>query len=246
MTGKTLASVLAVFTQFRRPAEAYRLLPDSDWATVMLPALLVVAICSYIPGLLVDWREVENVLRKERLEWLTSEGMNAAEADSLVSVELNGLKRIAESLPVARLVDRVMVGVTAGLAAFGVAYAVEGKKVGELRWYLSSSFLAQASYMLSATAVILLLKMVGAPPGIRPNLSVLVPVGTAEPGMFRIFIYRLLENIDIPSVVSLSLWGTGLSAMMGRNRGWGTRLVFSIYLAGILVVSMPALMTAGT
>jgi hypothetical protein len=167
--------------------------------------------------------------------------MSPAAADSVVSGELAEIREMAGNLPMARLVERGIIGLLAALAAFGVVYAVEGRKVGRLTDYITSSILSQSAYMLTAAVLILIVTFLEVPPGVRLNLSILVPVDTMDPSRLHVFLFRFLESIDLPSLTCLLLWGSGLSAMLDRERTWGIRLAFSVYILGILLISLPVM-----
>lgn len=238
----TASSLTAVFTQFWKPAESYRLLLDGRSAGIaMIASVIVISAVGYLPAALVDWQELETEWRSQRVPELIEEGRTAAEADSVVTGEIDEMRNMAGNLPMARLVERGILAVLAGLTAFGVVYAVEGRKVGRLTDYLTSSMLSQSAYMMTGAVLIVLVNILDVPPDARLNLSILVPVDTPDPSRLHVFLFRFLESLDIPSVACLLLWGSGLSAMAERDRTWGLRLVFSVYLLGILLISLPVM-----
>lgn len=240
--GDTAGSALSVFTQFWRPGESYRLLLERRRAGVaMIASVLVIAAAGYLPALFIDWEDFESGWAEVRLPELLEEGMEPARADSVLAGELEEIREMAGNLPMARLVERSIMALLAALAAFGLVYAVEGRKVGGFIDYLTSSVLSQSAYMLSSGLLLLTVTLLRVSPGTRLNLSVLVPVGTADPSRMHVFIFRFLESFDIPSAVCLLLWGTGLAAMMDRNRSWGIRLVLSVYILGVLLISLPVM-----
>ncbi|OPL17857.1 MAG: hypothetical protein AVO35_08240 [Candidatus Aegiribacteria sp. MLS_C] len=238
----TVSSLMTVFTQFWRPAGSYRLLLDVRSAGIaMIASIIVISVAGYLPAVLVNWQELETEWRSQRVPELLEDGRTAAEADSMVTGEMDDMRSMAGNLPMARLVERGILAVLAGLTAFGVVYAVEGRKVGRLTDYFTSSVLSQSAYMLSGAVLVVLVGLLDVPPDARLNLSILVPVDTPDPSRLHVFVFRFLESLDIPSVVCLLLWGTGLAAMTGRDRTWGLRLVFSVYLLGILLISLPVM-----
>lgn len=241
-TAEGIKALLTVFTQFWRPGRAYRLLLDTRTAGfAMIASVVVISAAGYIPALFVDWNEFQSEWMAGRVPELVEQGMTPAAADSAAADELGEIRQMTASLPMARLVERGIIGLLAALAAFGIVYALEGGKFGRFMDYLTSSILSQSAYMLSGVTIVLLVSILGISPGARLNLSVLVPVGTMDPSRIHVFLFRFLENVDVPSVVCLILWGTGLSAMLDRERSWGIRLVFSVYVLGILLIALPVM-----
>ncbi|MCD4774602.1 MAG: hypothetical protein K8S15_00960 [Candidatus Aegiribacteria sp.] len=238
----TTESLLAVFTQFWRTDKAYSLLLNIRTAgIVMIAVVIVISAVGYIPALLINWEEVETEWRSERQPELIEEGFTATRADSVISSELGEMKRMTESLPMARLVERGIIALLAALAAFGTVYAVENKKVGKVTDFLTSSMLSQSAYMLTGVLLILFVSLLDIPPSVRLNLSCFVPVDVVDPSRIHVFIYRFLESVDIPSIIAMFLWGRGLAAMLRRSRSWGIRLSFSMYTIGILLISLPVM-----
>lgn len=241
-TAEGTRALLAVFTQFRSPGRAYRLLLDTRTAGfAMIASVVVISAAGYAPALFVDWDEFQSEWMAGRVPELVEQGMAPAAADSAAAGELVEIKQMTASLPMARLLERGIVGLVAALAAFGIVFALEGGKFGRFRDYLTSSILSQSAYMLTGVTIVLLVSVLGISPAVRLNLSVLVPAGTMDPSRIHVFLFRFLENVDAQSVVCLILWGTGLSAMLDRERSWGIRLVFSVYILGILLIALPVM-----
>jgi hypothetical protein len=237
-----LRALTSVLTQFWNPAKTYRLLLDVRTAGLaMIASVVVISAVGYIPALLVDWDEFEGQWRSQRVPELVGEGMAPSSADSTVAGEIAEIREMADNLPMARLVERGIIGLIAALAAFGIVYAVEGRKVGRITDYLTSSVLSQSAYMLSAASLMLAVTLLQVSPAIRLNLSILVPVNVTDPSRLHVFLFRFLESLDVPSVVCLVLWGAGLSSMLDRTRSWGIRLAFSVYILGVLLISLPVM-----
>lgn len=238
----TVEALLAVFTQFWRTEKVYSLLLNIRTAgIVMIAAVIVISVAGYLPAMLINWTEAEEEWREERLPELVEEGFTPAQADSVFEGELEDLKRMRENLPMARLVERSIIALLAALAGFGLVFAVEGEKVGRITDYITSSMLSQSAYMLTGVLLIVIVSVINIPPSIRLNLSIFVPVDVVNPSRIHVFIYRFLESVDIPSIAALLLWGRGLAFMMQRDRSWGIRLCFSIYIIGILLISLPVM-----
>ncbi len=237
-----MLSILAVFTQFWRTVPSYMTLREPRSAGLALGAtILVIALTGLVPSLFLNWEELSAEWEAERTPELLGEGMTPAAADSLIAVELEEMEGISQSLPVARVVERGILALVAGLAAFGIAYAVEGRKVGRVVDYASSALLSQGAYMLIGTLLVVIVVLFKLPPSIRLNLGVFVPTGTLDPSRMHVFLFRFLSSIDLPSIASIILWGTGLAALNGREAGWGIRLCTSVFLVGVLLISLPVM-----
>ncbi len=237
-----IESLLAVFTQFWRTDQAYSLLLNLRTAgMVMIAVVIVISLAGYVPTVLVNWNEIEEMGRNERLPELLDEGFTPSQADSVLSAELSEMKLRAGNLPMAMLVERSIIALLAALAGFGIVFAVEGSKVGRITDYITSSMLSQSAYMLTGVLLIVLISLFKVPPSVRLNLSAFVPVDVVNPSRIHVFIYRFLESVDIPSIIALVLWGRGLAAILQRSRSWGIRLCFSIYIIGILLISLPVM-----
>ncbi|MCD4701061.1 MAG: hypothetical protein K8S24_04305 [Candidatus Aegiribacteria sp.] len=238
----TIESLLAVFTQFWRTDKAYSLLLNMRSAgIVMIAVVIVISVAGYVPAMLANWNDIEEMGRGERLPELMEEGFTPAEADSVFSGEFNEMKRRTANLPMAMLVERSIIALLAALAGFGIVFAVENVKVGRITDYITSSMLSQSAYMLTGVLLIILASVLDIPPSVRLSLSAFVPVDVLDPSRIHVFIYRFLENVDVPSITALILWGRGLAAMLQRSRSWGIRLCFSIYIIGILLISLPVM-----
>lgn len=242
-----LAALGSVVTQFWRPAAAYGLLAQPRW---MFPAVAaaaaVIAGSGFLPAAWTDWDDLRGRLAREMTPQLAEEGYSAAEADSIVSEELRGMREFARGFPMAMLLERSVIALVAALAAFGIAYAVEGRRIGRITDYVTSSMLSQAAYCITASVVFLGALAVRLPGSVSISLGAVVPVDTPDPGRLHVFLYRFLTGFDLPSLVALFLWGSGLAALLGRDRGWGLRLCLSVFLLGVLLISLPVLFAPDT
>lgn len=81
-----IKSLLAVFTQFWRTDKAYSLLLNVRSAgMVMIATVVVISMAGYVPAMLANWNEIEEMGRGERLPVLEEEGFTPAQADSVNS-----------------------------------------------------------------------------------------------------------------------------------------------------------------
>jgi len=243
---QTSESLLAVFTQFWKTDTAYSLLLNSRSAGIaMIASVIVIFAAGYMPAMLVNWNEVEELGRTERIPELLEEGFTPLQADSVFLEEFIEVKERTGDIPMAMLVERGIIALLAALAGFGAVYAVEGKKVGRITDYMTSSILSQSAYMLTGAFLMLLVTLIDIPPSVRLNLSAFVPVDTVDPTRVHVFLFRFFESVDLPSLIAVVLWGRGLAAMVHRSRSWGIRMSFSIYIIGILLISLPVMFAPG-
>lgn len=239
---KTVESLLSVFTQFWQTDRAYSLLKNNRSAgIVMIASVVVISVSGYIPTLFINWTEVQEEWTDERMPELIDREFTPVQADSVIAGELDEMRGMMESLPIARLIDRGLIAVIGALAAFGIIFAVESRKVGRLWDYITSAVLSQSAYMLTGVLLIFVVTMLRIPLTVRLNLAAFIPVDTLSPSRIHVFLFTFLSNIDAPSIVALLLWGRGLSAMLGRNHSWGIRLCISVYTIGILLISLPVM-----
>jgi len=242
MIGRMLSAASSVLVQFVRPSAAYRTLSDPLGALVATAAAAaVIAGAGFLPVSFTDWDQVGARLSEERAPELAREGLSPAQADSALAVELDAMRSFAGSFPMSMLLERSVIALIAALAAFGIAYAVEGAKVGRIGDYVTSSMLSQAAYSITASMIFLAALAVRLPGDLPLSLAAFVPTDTPDPGRLHVFLYRFLGSFDPPSAVSVLLWGPGLATLSGRDRGWGIRLCFSVFLLGALMISLPVM-----
>jgi hypothetical protein len=207
----------------------------------MIASVIVISASGYVPALFINWDKVQEEWTDERIPYLIEQDFTSAQADSVIAGEIYEMRGMMESLPLARLIERGMIAVIGALAAFGIVFAVESRKVGRIGDFLTSAMLSQAAYMLTGVLLVVVVILFSIPPTIRLNLAALIPVDTLSPSRIHVFLFTFLRNIDIPSIVALLLWGRGLSAILGRRYSWGIRLCFSVYIIGVMLISLPVM-----
>jgi hypothetical protein len=238
----SLTALGSVFTQFWRPVSAYGLLGQPGGALLAVAAaVVVIAGSGFLPAAFTDWEELRARMTEEAAPGLAREGYTPTQADSLIAVEMQGMQDFARGFPLAMLLERSVIALVAALAAFGIAFAVEGRKVGKITDFVTSSMLSQAAYSITASAVFLAAMAVRLPGSVSLSLGAFVPVGVQDPGRLHVFLYRFLSSFDLPSLAALFLWGVGLAALNGRDTGWGLRLCLSVFLLGVLLISLPVM-----
>lgn len=207
----------------------------------MIASVIVISASGYVPTLLINWDDEQKKWTDERTPELIEQDFTPAQADSVIAAELYEIRGMMESLPLARLIERGLMAVIGALAAFGIVFAVESRKVGRIGDFITSAMLSQAAYILTGVLLVIVVILLSIPPTVRLNLAVLVPVDTLSPSRIHVFLFRFLSSIDLPSIVALLLWGRGLSAMLGRRYSWGIRLCFSVYVIGVMLISLPVM-----
>ena len=239
---KTVESLLSVFTQFWQTDRAYSLLRNTRTAgIVMIASVVVISASGYVPTLLINWDEVQEDWNDERMPELIEQDFTPAKADSVIAGEIYEMRGMMESLPLARLIERGLMAVIGALAAFGIVFAIEARKVGRIGDFITSAMLSQAAYMLTGVLLVVIITLLKIPPTVRLNLAALVPVDTLSPSRIHVFLFRFLSSIDLPSIVAILLWGKGLSTVIGRRYSWGIRLCFSVYIIGVMLISLPVM-----
>ena len=234
-------SLAAVFTQFWKPAPAYRLMengPGTLSALAVTAAVIVLA--GAVPLLIIDWDELEAEWITWRSEELTFDGYSAAEADSVLYGELEEIKWRRSSTPFIGLAERIFYAVAGGLATFGAAYAAGMK--GEILSHMKCASLSQGAYIMSALTLALISLTFSLPAGFSWSAAVFFDTSVMNPSRLYVFAFLFASHLDLPSVVSVSLWGAGLSALLGRSVSCGLRMTWFVFVCGLLLISMPVLL----
>jgi hypothetical protein len=143
------------------------------------------------------------------------------------------------ALPLLSLLERCVVAVTAGVAAWGVARA-SGRRSG-LVLQIGAAWLAQPVYILAAVAAGLLLDMSGAPAAASAGPALLLGQPPADPSALTVMLWLLLSMLDIPSILCLTCWGLGMASLEGRPGVSGMATAFSLYVLAILLLAVPML-----
>jgi hypothetical protein len=231
-------ALAAVFVQFGKPVRAYRLMDGgAGTAAALAVTALVVLLAGAVPLLLLDWSGLEQEWMAGRTAELYGEGMSPSSADSVVAGELEEIRWRRNSIPFTGLLERAFYAVAGGLATFGAAYAA-GIGGGILP-HLKSAALSQGAYVLTALFLALVSMWLSLPADFAWSAAAVFDTGVTEPSRLYLFSYVFASHLDVPSAVSVSLWGAGLSALLGREGATGLRLTWFVYLCGMLLVSMP-------
>lgn len=165
---------------------------------------------------------------------LVEGGASQAEADSAAAAEVEAIRLSRRIEPFARLLERCVVAAAAGAAAWGLGRSSRGGPGPGL--HIAAAALAQGAYLISATASALLMMTLTGSPSI-PGLLSLAGGAPASPGQLETALWIAAGNIDLPSIVTVAVWGLGISAISSRKPLEGIRTAAAVYAAGIVLVS---------
>jgi len=242
-TGWKPGSLTAVFVQFWKPVRAYRMMMSGrNTLGALLVTAVVIVLAGSVPLLLFSWDELELDWKAEMTSELTLEGYSPAAIDSMLTAELEEIRWRRSSIPFIGLAERLFYAFIGGLATLGAAYA-SGYK-GNLWAHLKSSSLSQGAYVIAALFFATISMVLSAPPGFTWSAASLFNTSLVNPSRLYVFVYIFLSHLDLPSVISVTLWGLGLSALLERPSSFGLRMTWFVYICGILLISMPVLAAA--
>jgi len=138
-------------------------------------------------------------------------------------------------IPVLVLVERVILASAAGLAVYILSFAIGGRK--PLWPAVTTSFLSMGAFMLLVAFLAFLSYLFSLPPGFSwsPAEGMLnLPVTRLS-----VFVVVFSSRLDIASLVTVYLWGRGLSTGWGESTDFGQRLAWTVYLFGVLLLTLP-------
>jgi hypothetical protein len=138
-------------------------------------------------------------------------------------------------IPVLVLVERVILASAAGLAVYILSFAIGGRK--PLWPAVTTSFLSMGAFMLLVAFLALLSYLFSLPPGFSwsPAEGMLnLPVTRLS-----VFVVVFSSRLDIASLVTVYLWGRGLSTGWDESTDFGQRLAWTVYLFGVLLLTLP-------
>lgn len=144
-------------------------------------------------------------------------------------------------LPFFILFERMFVAALGGAAVWALARAL-GEKFAILPG-IQAAFMSMTVWVLGYAALVWVSRAAGIPPGFSwspAELAWWLPVNPAG-----VFFFIVLLSLDIPSVVTVFIWGKGLSAVWGTDQSFCMRLVWAVYLFAVLLQAVPVLMNQG-
>lgn len=200
-------------------------------AAVCLAIILAAAGAGDFEGAAERYAEARSV---ELLE----SGASQAEADSAVAAEVDAMRLSRRIEPFAMLLERCLIAAAAGTAAWGLGRSSRGGPGPGL--HIAAASLAQGAYVVSAAASALLAAVLTGSPAM-PGLLALAGEPPASPGPLETALLVAAGNVDLPSVVTVAVWGLGIAVVSSRRPLEGIRTAAAVYAAGVLLVSSLAL-----
>jgi hypothetical protein len=138
-------------------------------------------------------------------------------------------------VPVWILMERAILASAAGLAVYALSFALGGKK--PLWPAVASSFMSMGAFMLTIAVLTAVSHLLSLPSGFTWSPA----EAMMNMPLTRLSVFTILfaSRLDLASLVTVYLWGRGLSVAWGETKDMGQRFAFTIYLFGILVITLP-------
>ncbi len=138
-------------------------------------------------------------------------------------------------VPVLVLMERAILASAAGLAVYILSFAIGGRK--PLWPAVTTSFLSMGAFVFLVAVLAFLSYLLSLPPGFSwsPAEAMLnLPVTRLS-----VFTVVFSSRLDIASLVTVYLWGRGLSTGWDESTNFGQRLAWTVYLFGVLLLTLP-------
>lgn len=138
-------------------------------------------------------------------------------------------------IPAWILIERAILAAAAGLAVYVLSFALGGKK--PLWPAIASSFLSMGAFMVLVALLALIAYLLSLPAGFSwsPAEGMMgLPVTRLS-----VFLVLFAARLDLASLATVYLWGRGLSVGWNETANFGQRLAWTIYLFGILLLTLP-------
>lgn len=144
-------------------------------------------------------------------------------------------------LPFFILLERMFMAALGGAAVWALARAL-GEKFSVMPG-IKSAFMSMTVWVLGFAALVWVSRIAGIPPDFSWSPAEFAWRLPANPA--GMFFFIVLLNLDIPSVVTVFIWGRGLSAVWGTDPSFGMRLAWAVYLFAVLLQAVPVLFNPG-
>jgi len=141
-------------------------------------------------------------------------------------------------IPLWIMAERLLISIAGGLAVYSLSLATGNRKPF---WQaVTSCFMAMGAFMMMIACLSGLSYLFSLPPGFTwspAELFLKLPLSRLS-----VFTVLFFSRLDAASLVSVYLWGRGLSTVWGMERKQGQRMVWAVYLFGILLLALPVFM----
>lgn len=180
---------------------------------------------------------------------LTGEGQSAAIVGSAALILLvgfipfvfmGGISSVEAEIPFLILLERILLSAAAGVAVYALSYALGNRR--PLWTAVSSSFLSMGAFMVSVAILTLIAHLFSLP--VQFTWSPAEFLFNLPETRLSIFFLLFAARLDLASLVTVYLWGRGLSAVWKMDRSTGQRLAWTVYLFGILLLTLPVFIAA--
>ena len=138
-------------------------------------------------------------------------------------------------IPAWILIERVILSSAAGLAVYVLSFDMGGKK--PLWPAIASSFLSMGAFMILVALLAFLAYLFSFPAGF--SWSPAEGMTGLPATKLSVFLVLFAARLDVASLVTVYLWGRGLSVGWNETASFGQRLAWTIYLFGILLLTLP-------
>ncbi|MCK5133828.1 MAG: hypothetical protein KAR40_16965 [Candidatus Sabulitectum sp.] len=133
------------------------------------------------------------------------------------------------------LIERIILASAAGLAVYILSFAMGGKK--PLWPAVTSSFLSMGAFMVLVAFLAFLAYLFSFPGGF--SWSFAEGMMGLPATRLSVFLVLFAARLDLASLATVYLWGRGLSVGWNETTSFGQRLAWTIYLFGILLLTLP-------
>jgi len=195
-------------------------------------------------SVLIQFRFPERAYRS-----LAGEGQSMAIAGSVSLILLVGFIPFAfmgsmsaaeAEIPFLILLERILLSAAAGVAVYALAYALGNRK--PLWPAVSSSFMSMGAFMVSVGVLTLFSHLLSLP--LQFTWSPAEFLFNLPETRLSIFLLLFTARLDLASLVTVYLWGRGLSTVWKVDSSTGQRMAWTIYLFGILLLTLPVFIAA--
>lgn len=180
---------------------------------------------------------------------LIGEGQGAAIAGSALLILLvgfipfafmEGVSAAEAQIPFLIVLERILLSAAAGVAVYALAYALGNRK--PLWPAVSSSFLSMGAFMVLVALLTWFSHVLSLP--LQFTWSPAEFLFDLPETRLSIFLLLFTARLDLASLVTVYLWGRGLSAVWKTDSGTGQRMAWTVYLFGILLLTLPVFIAA--